>query len=76
MWINYPPLVSNGIHYIKFLHHMDKLLLNLVPSQPLSLLMKLHCFNNIIELYVMLVSTFHLGVHVLIVCNLLNTMRV
>ena len=45
-WIIPPPLGSNGPHCIEFLHEMGKLLLNLVPSEPLALVKELACFDN------------------------------
>jgi hypothetical protein len=51
---------------------MGKLLLNLTPGEPLSLVKKLSCFDNPIELYVILVGALCLGVHDLIHCILLN----
>jgi hypothetical protein len=55
---------------------MGKLLLNLTPSEPLALVKKLSCFDNLIELYVLLVGSLHLGVHDLIHCILLNAVRI
>jgi hypothetical protein len=65
-WISPPPLGRNGLHCIKFLHHMGKLLLNLTPGEPLALMKKLPCFDDPIELDVLLVGALHLGVHDLI----------
>jgi len=45
-WIIPPPLGSNGPHCIEFLHEMRKLLLNLVPGEPLALVKELACFDN------------------------------
>ena len=36
-WIIPPPLGNNGPHCVEFLHEMRKLLLNLVPGEPLAL---------------------------------------
>ena len=41
-----PPLGSNGPHCVEFLHEMRKLLLNLVPSEPLALVKELASFDN------------------------------
>lgn len=45
-WIIPPPLGSNGTHCVEFLHEMRKLLLNLVPSEPIALVKELSCFDN------------------------------
>ena len=45
-WIIPPPLGSNGPHCVEFLHEMRKLLLNLVPGEPLALVKELACFDN------------------------------
>ena len=37
---------NNGPHCVEFLHEMKKLLLNLVPCDPLSLLKESACFDN------------------------------
>jgi hypothetical protein len=47
-WIFPPPLSSNGAHCVEFFHEMRKLLLSLVPSEPLSLVKELACFDNLI----------------------------
>jgi hypothetical protein len=36
-WIIPPPLGSNGLHCVEFLHEMRKLLLNLVPGEGVRL---------------------------------------
>ena len=48
------PLGRNGLHCIKFLHQMGKLLLNLTYGEPLSLMKKLPFFDGPIELDVLL----------------------
>jgi hypothetical protein len=70
------PLGSNGLHCVKFPHHMGKLLLNLAPGEPLSLVKKLPYFDNPVELYVLLVGAFHLCIHDSINCILLKEVRV
>jgi hypothetical protein len=75
-WIIPPPLGSNGLHCIKFLHQMGKLLLNLTPGEPLSLMKKLPCFDDPIELDGLLVGVLCLGVHDLINCHLFDAFRI
>jgi hypothetical protein len=75
-WIIPPPLGRNGLHCIKFLHQMGKLLLNLTPGEPLALMKKLPCFDDPIELDVLLVGALHLGVHDLINCHMFNAVRI
>jgi hypothetical protein len=55
---------------------MGKLLLNLTPGEPLALMKKFPCFDNPIELDVLLVGSLHLGVHDLINCLLFNAVRI
>jgi hypothetical protein len=50
---------------------MGKLLLNLNFGEPFALLEKLSCFDNSIELYVLLAISLHFGVHDPIHCSLL-----
>jgi hypothetical protein len=45
-WIIPPPLGSNVPHCVEFLHEMRKLLLNLVPGEPLALVKELAYFDN------------------------------
>ena len=45
-WIIPPPLGSNGPHCVECLHEMRKLLLNLVPGEPLALVKELASFDN------------------------------
>jgi hypothetical protein len=63
IWIIPSPLGSNDIHFINFLHQMGKLLLNQTPGEPLALMKKLPCFDDPIELDVLLVGSLHLIVH-------------
>jgi hypothetical protein len=42
---------------------MEKLLLNLAPGEPLALVNKLPCFDDPIELYVLLAGAFHLCIY-------------
>jgi hypothetical protein len=58
-----PPLGINGLHCINSLHQMGKLLVNLTPSEPLSLMKKMPCFDDLIELDVLLEGDLHLGFH-------------
>ena len=57
------PLGSNGTHCVQFLHEMRKLLLNLVPGEPLSLVQELASFDNPIQLDPLLASVLNLHVH-------------
>jgi len=68
-WINPPPLGINGIHYVNSFHQMGKHLLNLNLGEPLALRKKLPCFNNPIDLDVLLAGALHLGVHDPINCQ-------
>ena len=45
-WIIPPPSGSNGPHCVEFLHEMGKLLLKLVPGEPLALVKELSYFDN------------------------------
>jgi hypothetical protein len=63
-----PPLGRNGLHCVKFLHHMGKLLLNLTPGEPLALMKKFPCFDNLIELDGKFEGVIFLGVHDVIKC--------
>lgn len=47
-WIIPSPLGSNGPHFIQSHHEVRKFLLNLVPSEPLSLVKDLVCIENLI----------------------------
>ena len=69
-----PSLGSNGLHCIKFLHHMGKLLLNLTPSEPLSLMNKLNFFDEPIELDIILAGVLCLGFHDPINCCMFNVL--
>ena len=62
-WIIPHPLGRNGPHCIEFLHEMRKLLLNLVPVEPLALVQELASFDNPIQLDLLSVSVFDLHVH-------------
>jgi hypothetical protein len=55
---------------------MGKLLLNLTTGETLVPMKKLPCFDNPIELDVMLVGALCLGVHDLINFHLLNAVRI
>ena len=48
----------------------------MVSSEPLVVVSKLSCFDNPIELYVLLVRVIHLGVHDPIKYNILNATKV
>ena len=71
-WIIPTLLGINGPHCIEFLHDMRKLLLNLVPREPLALVKELACFDNSIQLDILLASVLDLCVHDLISCNLFH----
>jgi hypothetical protein len=45
-WINPPSFGRNGPHFVEFLHEMRKLLLNLAPGEPSSLVKELAYFDN------------------------------
>ena len=62
-WIIPPPLGSNGPHCVEFLHEMRKLLWNLVPGEPLFLVKELACFDNLIQLDILLAGVLDLCVH-------------
>jgi hypothetical protein len=62
-WINPPHLGRNCIHCVEFPHQMRKLLLNLAPNEPLSLVQDMHYFDNPIKLDPLLVSSLDLCVH-------------
>jgi len=49
-------------HYVKFPHHMGKLLFNLTPSEPLASVKKLPYFDEPIECNVLLEGILPLGV--------------
>jgi hypothetical protein len=55
---------------------MGGFLQDLVLGEPLALVKKLPCFDNLIELYVLLVGALQLGVHDLVHCSLLNAVGV
>ena len=71
-WIIPPPLGSNGPHCVEFLHEMRKHLLNLVPGEPLALVKELACFDNSIQLDILLASVLDLCVHDPISCSLFH----
>jgi hypothetical protein len=73
-WISPPPLKNNGLNYIKFLHQMGKLLLNLTPGEPLSLMKKLNFFDESIELDIILAGVLRLGFHDPINCCMFNVL--
>jgi hypothetical protein len=75
-WIIPPPLGRNGPYCIKFLHWIEKLLLNLTPDKPLALVKKLPYFDNPIELDVLQVGALNIGVHDLINFFLFNVFMV
>jgi hypothetical protein len=62
-WIIPTPLGTNGIHIFNFLHLMRKLLLNLIPSEPLALIKKLPYFDDPMEFDILLEGVLFLGVH-------------
>jgi len=62
-WISPPPLRSNGLHFVKCRDQIGKLLLNLTPGEPSTLLKKLPEFYNSIDLDTLLESALHLCIH-------------
>ena len=62
-WIIPPPLGSNGPHCVEFLHEMRKLLLNLVPGEPLALVQELANFDNPIQLDLLSASVIDFHIH-------------
>jgi hypothetical protein len=70
------PLGSNGLHCIKFLHQMGKLLLNMTLGEPLALMKKFLCFDDPIELDGLLESVLCFGVHDLINFFLVDAVRI
>jgi hypothetical protein len=75
-WINPPPLGRNFLHCIKFPHKMVNILLNLTLGEPCALVNKFSFFENLIELYVMLIGSIHICVHDIIHCILHNVVRI
>jgi hypothetical protein len=71
-WIIPPPLGRNGLHCVKFIHQMGKLMLNLTLGELHSLMNKLPCLDDLIELDVLLVHSLCLGVYDLIICHVFN----
>jgi hypothetical protein len=55
---------------------MGKILLNLTPSEPLALVKKLSCFDDPIELDVLMVGDLHIGVNDPINCFLFNAVNI
>jgi len=68
-WIIPPPLGRNGTHCIKFPHQMRKMLLNLTSGEPLFLMNKLPCFDDLIEFGGLLAGVLCVGVHDMIKCH-------
>jgi hypothetical protein len=64
-----PIVLSSSIRW-------GKLLLNLTPGEPLALVKKFPCFDDLIELDVLLAGSLHLGVHDMIHYFLLNAFRI
>ena len=57
------PLGINGPHCIEFLHEMRKLLLNLVPSEPLALVQELASLEHSIQFDLLMASVIDFHVH-------------
>jgi hypothetical protein len=55
---------------------MGKLLLNLTLSEPLALVKKFPCFNDLIELDILLVGFICLGVHDPMKYHMFNAIRI
>ena len=51
-------------------------MLNLTPSEPLVLVKKPPCFDDLVEMYVLLASPLHLCVNDLIICGPLNVIKI
>jgi hypothetical protein len=63
--------------YILYMvYYMEKLLLNLAPHEPLALMKNLPCFDDPVELYVLLVGAINLCIHDLINYSLLKVVKV
>jgi hypothetical protein len=75
-WINPPSLGRNGLHFIEFPHHMRKFLLNLASGEPLALVQELPCFDDLIKLDPLLLSSLDLCVHNMITGFLLYVVKV
>jgi len=71
-----PPFERNGLHYVNFLHHMGKCLLNINHGEPLALMKKLACLDNLKELDGLLMSVLCIGVHDMIKCLLLDVFNI
>jgi hypothetical protein len=76
IWINPPPLGSNGLHCVEFPHQMRKFLLNLAPGEPLALVQELPCFDNSIKLDPLLSGALDLCVHNMITGCMLHAVKV
>jgi len=76
IWINPSPLGRNILHFVEFPHKMRNFMLNLAPSEPLSLVQELPCFDNSIKLDPLLASALDLFVHNMIIGFLLHVVRV
>ena len=71
-WINHASLGRNGPHCVECLHEMGKLLMNLVPGEPLALVREFSSFENPIQLDLILESVINLCVHDPISCGMFH----
>jgi len=76
IWISPPPKGSNDIHCFEFFHQVRKLLLNLAPGEPLSLVEELSYLDNPIKLDPLLMSALDLCVHYMISGWMFHPVRV
>ena len=75
-WINLLSLGRNFLHCIDFPHQMRKFLLNLTPSEPLTLVQELPYFDDLIKMDPLLSSCLDLCVQNLIIGFLLYAVEV
>jgi hypothetical protein len=73
---HFPPLIRNGLHCIRFLNNMEKILLNLILIEPLFLVKKMPFLDNSLELHVLLVSGLYFCVHDMVDCILFSLVMV
>jgi hypothetical protein len=74
--INPPSLGRNGLHCIDFPHQDEEIYAEFGPSEPLSLVQELPCFDNSIKLDPLLSSALDLCVHNMITGWMLYAVRV
>jgi hypothetical protein len=76
IWINYPSLGSNGIHFVEVPHQIRKFLLIFSPGEPLALVQELPCFDESIKLDPLLSSDLDMCVQNMIIVFLLHAVKV